>query len=104
MENLSPFSFFFFFQLRDTKSISQNTTLLHFLAEKCERNHESILRFPDELEHVEAASRGMTTPKCHVAHMCNRQHLAGRKQTADDPLHRLLNLYLQSVIGLQLFT
>uniref|UniRef100_A0A674NWC7 Diaphanous related formin 2 n=1 Tax=Takifugu rubripes TaxID=31033 RepID=A0A674NWC7_TAKRU len=51
------FNIAFLSKLRDTKSISQNTTLLHFLAEKCERNYESILRFPDELEHVEAASR-----------------------------------------------
>ncbi|TNN71304.1 Protein diaphanous 2 [Liparis tanakae] len=43
--------------LRDTKSITQKTTLLHFLAEKCEESHQEILRFPDELEHVESASK-----------------------------------------------
>lgn len=53
------FLFFYFFQLRDTKSISHNTTLLHFLAEKCEENHPEILRFPEELEHVDSASKGM---------------------------------------------
>ncbi|XP_041652948.1 protein diaphanous homolog 2 isoform X5 [Cheilinus undulatus] len=51
------FNISFLCKLRDTKSISHNTTLLHFLAEKCEENHEAILRFPDELEHVENASR-----------------------------------------------
>lgn len=51
----------FLFQLRDTKSVSQNTTLLHFLAEKCDENYAEILRFPDELEHVESASKGRTT-------------------------------------------
>lgn len=45
-------------QLRDTKSTDQNTTLLHFLAEKCEEKHPEILKFPDELEHVESASKG----------------------------------------------
>ncbi|XP_049898631.1 protein diaphanous homolog 2 isoform X1 [Epinephelus moara] len=51
------FNVSFLCKLRDTKSISQNTTLLHFLAEKCEDNYQEILRFPDELEHVENASR-----------------------------------------------
>uniref|UniRef100_A0A3Q1FW88 Protein diaphanous homolog 2 n=1 Tax=Acanthochromis polyacanthus TaxID=80966 RepID=A0A3Q1FW88_9TELE len=51
------FNISFLSKLRDTKSISQNTTLLHFLADKCEENHPEILRFPDELEHVEDASR-----------------------------------------------
>uniref|UniRef100_A0A8C2XGF3 Diaphanous related formin 2 n=1 Tax=Cyclopterus lumpus TaxID=8103 RepID=A0A8C2XGF3_CYCLU len=51
------FNISFLCKLRDTKSISQNTTLLHFLAEKCEESHQEILRFPDELEHVESASR-----------------------------------------------
>ncbi|XP_069026633.1 protein diaphanous homolog 2 isoform X5 [Embiotoca jacksoni] len=51
------FNISFLCKLRDTKSISQNTTLLHFLAEKCEENHPEILRFPDELEHVDSASK-----------------------------------------------
>ena len=46
------------FQLRDTKSADQKTTLLHFLAEKWEEKHPEILKFPDELEHVENASKG----------------------------------------------
>lgn len=48
----------FSFQIRDTKSADQKTTLLHFLAEICEENHRDILKFPDELEHVESASKG----------------------------------------------
>uniref|UniRef100_A0A3B5RDF5 Diaphanous related formin 2 n=1 Tax=Xiphophorus maculatus TaxID=8083 RepID=A0A3B5RDF5_XIPMA len=51
------FNVSFLCKLRDTKSISHNTTLLHFLAEKCEENHPEILKFPDELEHVESASK-----------------------------------------------
>ncbi|CAB1456267.1 unnamed protein product [Pleuronectes platessa] len=47
----------FLCKLRDTKSIGHNTTLLHFLAQKCEESHPEILGFPDELEHVENASR-----------------------------------------------
>lgn len=51
------FNISFLSKLRDTKSISQNTTLLHFLAEKCEVNYSEILRFPDELEHLDNASK-----------------------------------------------
>uniref|UniRef100_A0A3P9HXT8 Diaphanous related formin 2 n=1 Tax=Oryzias latipes TaxID=8090 RepID=A0A3P9HXT8_ORYLA len=47
----------FLCKLRDTKSISHSTTLLHFLAEKCEDSYPEIMRFPDELEHVESASK-----------------------------------------------
>ncbi|KAM8908098.1 protein diaphanous homolog 2 isoform 4-T6 [Spinachia spinachia] len=51
------FNISFLCKLRDTKSIGQKTTLLHFLAEKCEESHQEILRFPDELEHVDSASK-----------------------------------------------
>ncbi|XP_055080523.1 protein diaphanous homolog 2 isoform X3 [Periophthalmus magnuspinnatus] len=51
------FNISFLCKLRDTKSIGQNTTLLHFLAERCEENYPAIMRFPDELEHVESASK-----------------------------------------------
>lgn len=51
------FNVSFLCKLRDTKSVSQNTTLLHFLAEKCEESYSEILRFPEELEHVENASK-----------------------------------------------
>lgn len=33
-------------------------TLLHFLAELCENDYPDVLKFPDELTHVEKASRG----------------------------------------------
>ncbi|XP_026110808.1 protein diaphanous homolog 2-like [Carassius auratus] len=52
------FNISFLCKLRDTKSTDQNTTLLHFLAEKCEEKYPEILKFPDELEHVECASKG----------------------------------------------
>ncbi|XP_024138996.1 protein diaphanous homolog 2 isoform X1 [Oryzias melastigma] len=51
------FNISFLCKLRDTKSISHSTTLLHFLAEKCEDSYPEIMRFPDELEHVESASK-----------------------------------------------
>ncbi|XP_077104013.1 protein diaphanous homolog 2 isoform X18 [Siphateles boraxobius] len=51
------FNISFLCKLRDTKSTDQNTTLLHFLAEKCEEKYAEILKFPDELEHVESASK-----------------------------------------------
>lgn len=50
--------FFFLKQLRDTKSTDQNTTLMHFLVEKCEENYPEILKLTGELEHVENASKG----------------------------------------------
>lgn len=49
----------FIFQLKDTKSGDQKTTLLHFLAETCEQDYPDVLQFPDELVHVEKASRGI---------------------------------------------
>ncbi|XP_052368401.1 protein diaphanous homolog 2 isoform X3 [Oncorhynchus keta] len=51
------FNISFLCKLRDTKSADQNTTLLHFLAEKCEAKYPEILRFPEELQHVESASK-----------------------------------------------
>lgn len=45
-------------KLRDTKSTDQKMTLLHFLAELCENDYPDVLKFPDELAHVEKASRG----------------------------------------------
>ncbi|XP_048192901.1 protein diaphanous homolog 2 [Perognathus longimembris pacificus] len=47
----------FLCKIRDTKSSDQKTTLLHFLAELCEEKYRDILKFPDELEHVESASK-----------------------------------------------
>jgi diaphanous 1 len=48
----------FFFQIKDTKSADQKSTLLHFLAEICDEKYRDILKFPDELEHVESAGKG----------------------------------------------
>uniref|UniRef100_A0A096LVT6 Diaphanous-related formin 3 n=1 Tax=Poecilia formosa TaxID=48698 RepID=A0A096LVT6_POEFO len=44
-------------KLKDTKSADQKTTLLHFLAEVCEEQFPDVLKFVDELEHVDRASR-----------------------------------------------
>ncbi|KAG7224782.1 hypothetical protein INR49_013495 [Caranx melampygus] len=73
------FNISFLCKLRDTKSISQNTTLLHFLADKCEENYPEILRFPDELEHVDNASKvsaeilksSLTTMERHIQRLEN---------------------------------
>ncbi|KAE8584397.1 hypothetical protein XENTR_v10020951 [Xenopus tropicalis] len=51
------FNVSFLCKIRDTKSSDQKTTLLHFLAEICEERFKEILKFPDELEHVESASK-----------------------------------------------
>ncbi|XP_014810685.1 PREDICTED: protein diaphanous homolog 2 isoform X2 [Calidris pugnax] len=51
------FNISFLCKIRDTKSTDQKTTLLHFLAEICEENYRDILKFPDELHHVESASK-----------------------------------------------
>ncbi|XP_006891194.1 PREDICTED: protein diaphanous homolog 1 isoform X1 [Elephantulus edwardii] len=51
------FSISFLCKLRDTKSADQKMTLLHFLAELCENDYPDVLKFPDELAHVEKASR-----------------------------------------------
>uniref|UniRef100_A0A452G270 Protein diaphanous homolog 1 n=1 Tax=Capra hircus TaxID=9925 RepID=A0A452G270_CAPHI len=51
------FNISFLCKLRDTKSTDQKMTLLHFLAELCEHDHPEVLKFPDELAHVEKASR-----------------------------------------------
>uniref|UniRef100_A0A8C5EXK6 Diaphanous-related formin 2 n=1 Tax=Gouania willdenowi TaxID=441366 RepID=A0A8C5EXK6_GOUWI len=73
------FNINFLCKLRDTKSNSQKTTLLHFLAEKCEESHSEILNFPDELEHVEDASKvsaeilksSLTTMERHIQRLEN---------------------------------
>lgn len=47
----------FLCKIRDTKSADQKTTLLHFIAEICEEKYRDILKFPEELEHIESASK-----------------------------------------------
>ncbi|KAL8194406.1 UNVERIFIED_CONTAM: Protein diaphanous 1 [Gekko kuhli] len=49
------FNISFLCKLRDTKSSDQKMTLLHFLAETCELQYPNVLKFPDELIHVEKA-------------------------------------------------
>lgn len=49
-------------QLRDTKSADLKQTLLHFLADVCQEQYPEVMSFPDELMHVEKASRG----KCDI--------------------------------------
>ncbi|XP_060797729.1 protein diaphanous homolog 3 isoform X1 [Neoarius graeffei] len=44
-------------KLKDTKSADQASTLLHFLAEVCEEKFPDVLRFVDDLQHVDRASR-----------------------------------------------
>ncbi|XP_078544551.1 protein diaphanous homolog 2 isoform X2 [Lissotriton helveticus] len=51
------FNISFLCKIRDTKSSDQKTTLLHFLAEVCEESYRDILKFPEELMHVESASK-----------------------------------------------
>uniref|UniRef100_A0A6I8MY29 Diaphanous related formin 2 n=1 Tax=Ornithorhynchus anatinus TaxID=9258 RepID=A0A6I8MY29_ORNAN len=51
------FNINFLCKIRDTKSSDQKTTLLHFLADICEEKYWDILKFPDELGHVESASK-----------------------------------------------
>nr|XP_037845123.1 protein diaphanous homolog 2 [Chlorocebus sabaeus] len=51
----------FLCKIRDTKSVDQKTTLMHFIADICEENYRDILKFPEELEHVESASKGNCT-------------------------------------------
>ncbi|KAG8001311.1 Protein diaphanous-like protein 3, partial [Nibea albiflora] len=46
-------------KLKDTKSADQKTTLLHFLAQVCEEEFPNVIKFSEELEHVDRASRGM---------------------------------------------
>ncbi|KAG7517368.1 diaphanous-like 1 isoform X1 [Solea senegalensis] len=51
------FSISYLCKLRDTKSSDQKQTLLHFLADVCQEQFPDIMTFPDELIHVEKASR-----------------------------------------------
>ncbi|XP_053094324.1 protein diaphanous homolog 3 isoform X2 [Pangasianodon hypophthalmus] len=44
-------------KLKDTKSADQISTLLHFLAEVCEEKFPDVLKFVDDLQHVDRASR-----------------------------------------------
>ncbi|XP_042196655.1 protein diaphanous homolog 1-like [Callorhinchus milii] len=51
------FNISFLCKLRDTKSADQKMTLLHFLADICEERYPDVLKFTDELIHLEKASK-----------------------------------------------
>uniref|UniRef100_A0A672KAI5 Protein diaphanous homolog 3-like n=1 Tax=Sinocyclocheilus grahami TaxID=75366 RepID=A0A672KAI5_SINGR len=44
-------------KLKDTKSADQKSTLLHFLAEICEEKYPEVMKFVEDLQHVDQASR-----------------------------------------------
>ncbi|XP_059208190.1 protein diaphanous homolog 3-like [Centropristis striata] len=44
-------------KLKDTKSADQKSTLLHFLAQVCEEEFPDVIKFVEDLEHVDRASR-----------------------------------------------
>uniref|UniRef100_A0A8C1VZI2 Diaphanous-related formin 3 n=1 Tax=Cyprinus carpio TaxID=7962 RepID=A0A8C1VZI2_CYPCA len=44
-------------KLKDTKSADQTSTLLHFLVEICEEKFPEVLKFVEDLQHVDQASR-----------------------------------------------
>ncbi|XP_034019376.1 protein diaphanous homolog 3-like [Thalassophryne amazonica] len=44
-------------KLKDTKSADQKTTLLLFLAQVCEEDYPHVIKFVDDFEHVDQASR-----------------------------------------------
>lgn len=54
------FFVFVLLQLKDTKSADQKTTLLHFLAQVCEEEFPDVIKFVEDIEHVDRASRGKT--------------------------------------------
>uniref|UniRef100_A0A8C8F9I1 Diaphanous related formin 1 n=1 Tax=Oncorhynchus tshawytscha TaxID=74940 RepID=A0A8C8F9I1_ONCTS len=51
------FSISYLCKLRDTKTADLKQTLLHFLADVCQEQYPDVMTFPDELIHVEKASR-----------------------------------------------
>ncbi|XP_038131636.1 protein diaphanous homolog 1-like isoform X1 [Cyprinodon tularosa] len=51
------FSISYLCKLRDTKSADLKQTLLHFLADVCQEQYPDVMKFTDELIHVEKASR-----------------------------------------------
>lgn len=51
------FSISYLCKLRDTKSADLKQTLLHFLADVCQEQYPEVMSFPDELIHIEKASR-----------------------------------------------
>nr|XP_008107214.1 PREDICTED: protein diaphanous homolog 1 isoform X2 [Anolis carolinensis] len=70
------FNISFLCKLRDTKSADQKLTLLHFLVETCEQQYPDVLKFPDELIHVEKA--------CQVSAENLRKNLDQMKKQISD--------------------
>lgn len=70
------------FQLKDTKSADQKTTLLHFLAQVCEEEIPNVIKFIDDLAHVDRASRGKikTEENIVACSFLSRLSLQMRKQ------------------------
>ncbi|XP_065534230.1 protein diaphanous homolog 3 isoform X1 [Lathamus discolor] len=44
-------------KLKDTKSVDQKTTLLHFLVEVCEESYQDVLNFVEDFQHLDKASK-----------------------------------------------
>ncbi|KAF5900628.1 protein diaphanous 1, partial [Clarias magur] len=55
--NAFGFSISYLCKLRDTKSADQKQTLLHFLADMCQEQYPDVMHFPEDLIHLEKASR-----------------------------------------------
>ncbi|GCC29872.1 hypothetical protein chiPu_0008315 [Chiloscyllium punctatum] len=51
------FNINFLCKLKDIKSADQKTTFLHFLAQICEEKYPDLLKFPDDLQNVDKASK-----------------------------------------------
>lgn len=58
-----------FKQLKDTKSNDQTTTLLHFLAQMCEEEFPDAIKFVEDLQHVDRASRGKRHANSRLTHL-----------------------------------
>uniref|UniRef100_A0A673MC23 Protein diaphanous homolog 2-like n=1 Tax=Sinocyclocheilus rhinocerous TaxID=307959 RepID=A0A673MC23_9TELE len=98
------FNISFLCKLRDTKSTDQNTTLLHFLAEKCEEKYPEILKFPDELEHVECASKlsaqilkaSLDTMERHIQRLENDIQNFSKTEDKQDKVEKLATFHFHS--------
>lgn len=68
--------------MKDTKSADQASTLLHFLAEVCEEKFPDVLRFVDDLQHVDRASRGTYT-HTHTDNRIQNKNLTSLRKDND---------------------
>ncbi|KAI4899906.1 hypothetical protein NFI96_019484 [Prochilodus magdalenae] len=62
-------------KLRDTKSADQKQTLLHFLADMCQEEYPKVMHFPEELIHLEKASRAQIIKEISVSHTVSAETL-----------------------------